>query len=121
MFTRRFTLFRLFGFEVNLDLSWLLLGVLVTWSLALGLFPTVLPGFAPAAYWSMGVVGAVGLLFSIVFHELSHALVARRYGLPIRRITLFVFGGVAEMEQEPRDAKTEFLMAVAGPVASFVL
>lgn len=121
MFTRRFTLFRLLGFEVNLDLSWLLLGILVTWSLALGLFPTFIPGLAPTAYWWMGVLGAVGLLFSIVFHELSHALVARRYGLPIHRITLFIFGGVAEMEQEPRDAKTEFLMALAGPVASFVL
>lgn len=121
MFTRRFTLFRLLGFEVKLDLTWLLLAFLVTWSLALGLFPVIAPGLAPATYWWMGVAGALGLLFSIVFHEFSHALVARRYGLPIHGITLFIFGGVAEMQDEPREARTEFLMAVAGPIASLVL
>ncbi len=117
MFTRRFTLFRLFGFEVRLDLSWFL----VAWSLALGLFPVIAPGLSSATYWWMGVAGALGLLVSIVGHELSHALVARRYGLPIHGITLFIFGGVAEMQQEPPNAKSEFLMALAGPIASFVL
>lgn len=121
MFTKRFTLFRLFGFEVKLDLTWLLLAFLVTWSLALGLFPVIAPGLSTAAYWWMGVAGAIGLLFSIVFHEFSHSLVARRYGLPISGITLFIFGGVAEMQEEPRSAKVEFLMAIAGPISSFVL
>jgi Zn-dependent protease len=121
MFTRRITLFRLLGFEVKLDLSWLLLAFLVTWSLALGLFPATAPGLASATYWWMGVAGALGLLFSIVFHEFSHALVARRYGLPIHSITLFLFGGVAEMQDEPREPRTEFLMAVAGPISSLVL
>jgi Zn-dependent protease len=69
----------------------------------------------------MGVAGAIGVFFSIVFHEFSHSIVARHYGLPIRGITLFIFGGVAEMEDEPPSAKSEFLMAVAGPIASFVL
>lgn len=121
MFTRRFTLFRLFGFEVRLDLTWLVLAVLVTWSLASGLFPQITPGFDGRTYFWMGVIGTLGLLFSIVFHELSHSLVARRYGLPIGGITLFIFGGVAEMTQEPPNARTEFLMAVAGPISSFVL
>jgi Zn-dependent protease len=121
MFTRRFTLFRLFGFEVRLDLTWFLLAFLVTWSLALGFFPATIPGLSYTAYWWMGVAGTVGLLFSIVFHEFSHAFVARRYGLPIHGITLFIFVGVAEMQQEPPTAKSEFLMAVAGPIASFVL
>ena len=121
MFTRRFTLFRLFGFEVRLDLTWFLLAFLVTWSLAQGLFPYLTPGLAEATYWWMGVAGAAGLLFSIVFHELSHALVARRYDLPIHGITLFIFGGVAEMQQEPQTAKSEFYMALAGPIASFLL
>jgi Zn-dependent protease/CBS domain-containing protein len=121
LFTKRFTLFRLFGFEVKLDLTWLLLAFLVTWSLALGLFPVIAPGLSTAAYWWMGVAGAIGLLFSIVFHEFSHSLVARRYGLPIRGITLFIFGGVAEMQEEPRSAKVEFLMAIAGPISSFAL
>lgn len=121
MFTRRYTLFRLFGFEVRLDLTWLVLGVLVTWSLASGLFPQITPGLDGRTYFWMGVIGTLGLLFSIVFHELSHSLVARRYGLPIGGITLFIFGGVAEMTQEPPNAKTEFLMAVAGPISSLVL
>ncbi|HEX7045000.1 MAG TPA: site-2 protease family protein [Burkholderiales bacterium] len=121
MFTRRFTLFRLLGFEVRLDLSWFLLAFLVAWSLALGLFPVITPNLATSTYWWMGIAGAIGLLFSIVFHELSHSLVARRYGLPIHGITLFIFGGVAEMQQEPPTPKSEFMMAVAGPIASFVL
>jgi Zn-dependent protease/CBS domain-containing protein len=121
MFTKRFTLFRLFGFEVKLDLSWLLLAFLVTWSLALGFFPQVAPGLSSEQYWWMGAVGAIGLLFSIVFHEFSHSLVARRYGLPITGITLFIFGGVAEMQEEPRSAKVEFLMAIAGPISSLFL
>lgn len=69
----------------------------------------------------MAIVTTIGLMFSIVFHEMSHSLVARRYGLPIRGITLFVFGGVAEMEDEPTNPKGEFWMAVAGPAASLVL
>jgi Zn-dependent protease/CBS domain-containing protein len=121
MFTKRFTLFRLFGFEVKLDLTWLLLAFLVTWSLALGFFPQVAPGLSNEQYWWMGAIGAIGLLFSIVFHEFAHSLVARRYGLPITGITLFIFGGVAEMQEEPRSAKVEFLMAIAGPISSLVL
>lgn len=121
MFGRKLTLFRLLGFEVGLDLSWLLLALLVTWTLAIGYFPAELPGLAPGTYWWMAVLGALGLFFSIVFHEFSHSLVARRHGLGISGITLFVFGGVAQMEGEPDRPKTEFLMAVAGPVASIVL
>lgn len=121
MFERRMTLFRILGFEVRIDASWLILAILVTWTLAAGLFPAWYPGLAANTYWWMGVVGAIGLFFSIILHELSHALVARRYDLPIKGITLFIFGGVAEMTEEPVSPKVEFLMAVAGPIASFVL
>ena len=121
MFGKSLTLVKLFGFEVKINASWLLLGVLIVWSLAQGLFPSLHPGLAKAAYWIMGVAGAVGLLVSIVFHELWHSLVARRFGLPMRGITLFIFGGVAEMSDEPPSAKAEFLMAVAGPLSSVVL
>jgi Zn-dependent protease len=69
----------------------------------------------------MAAAATIGLLFSIVFHEMAHALVARHYGMPVRGITLFIFGGVAEMEQEPPSPKSELLMAIAGPLASFVL
>ncbi len=116
-----YRLFRLFGFEVKLDLSWLLLALLITWTLAAGMFPADYPDLSKKTYWWMGVAGAVGIFFSIVFHELSHSLVARRYDLPIRGITLFIFGGVAQMEHEPPSPKAEFFMAIAGPLASFLL
>ncbi len=116
-----YRLFRLFGFEVKLNLTWLLLALLITWTLAAGLFPADYPGLSQRTYWWMGIAGAVGVLFSIVLHELSHSLVARHFGLPIRGITLFIFGGVAEMEEEPVSPKVEFLMAVAGPLASILL
>ncbi len=121
MFGKRITLFKLFGFEVRIDLSWLILGLLITWSLAKGIFPFQYKNLALATYWWMGVAGAIGIFMSIVFHELCHSLVARRFGLPMRGITLFIFGGVAEMEDEPPSAKAEFLMAIAGPASSVVL
>ncbi len=121
MFGKRITLFRLLGFEVHADPSWLILAVLVTWSLAVGLFPHYYQGFAHATYWLMGIAGAAGMFFSILFHEFCHSLVARRFGLPIRGITLFIFGGVAEMEDEPSSPKAEFFMAMAGPFSSVIL
>ncbi|ANW00901.1 site-2 protease family protein [Bradyrhizobium icense] len=121
MFDRSLTLFRLFGFRVGIDASWLLLAVLIVWTLSVGYFPQSFPGREPASYWAMGVAGLLGLAVSIVLHELAHAVVARRYDMPIRGITLFVFGGVAEMEDEPTSAKGEFLMAVAGPIMSLGL
>ena len=121
MFGKRIGLFQLLGFKVQADLSWVLLAILVSWSLAKGLFPALYPDLSVASYWRMGVAGMLGLFASIVLHELSHALVARRYELPIKSITLFLFGGVAEMDEEPASPKVEFLMAIAGPIASFVL
>lgn len=121
MFTRSIPLFRLFGFSVRMDASWLLLAVLITWSLAAGYFPSLYPGLAPSTYWWMGVVGLIGLGMSIVLHELAHSLVARRFDMPIKGITLFIFGGVAEMQDEPTSPKGEFLMAAAGPIMSFLL
>lgn len=121
MLGRHITLFTLFGFEVKLDFSWIFLALLISWSLATGYFPVTYTGLSATTYWTMGIAGALGLFFSIIFHEMSHSLVARQYGLPIRGITLFIFGGVAEMEEEPKDAKTEFLMAIAGPIASLLL
>lgn len=121
VFGQRLTLFQLFGFHVRVDLSWVLLAILITWSLAVGYFPAVMPGLAPITYWWMGVAGLIGLAFSIVVHELAHSLVARRFDMPIRGITLFVFGGVAEMTEEPASAKGELLMAIAGPLTSFAL
>lgn len=121
MFGNNFTLFQLFGFRVRANVSWLFLAILVTWSLAAGFFPSVYPNLDAATYWSLGIAGMVGLFFSLLFHEFAHSLVARARGLRMSGITLFLFGGVAEMEMEPPDAKTEFWMAIAGPLASVAL
>ncbi|MGE5740413.1 MAG: site-2 protease family protein [Candidatus Aminicenantes bacterium RBG_16_66_30] len=121
MFGKPVTLFRIFGFEVKVDWSWLILGALIVWSLATGLFPVWYKGLEKADYWVMGVAGALGLFLSIVFHELWHSLIARRFGLNMRGITLFLFGGVSEMADEPPSPKAEFFLAVAGPISSVVL
>ncbi len=121
MFGKRIELFKLFGFSVRIDLSWLVIAVLITWSLASGWFPQYGTDLSPETYWWMAVAGTLGLFASIIFHEMSHSLIARRFGLPMKGITLFIFGGVAEMDEEPPSAKAEFWMAVAGPAASAVL
>jgi len=121
MFGKRISLFKLFGFSVSVDASWLILAALITWTFADGVFPAHFKGFSVATYWWMGVGGALGLFASIIFHEFCHSIVARRYGLAMKGITLFVFGGVAEMTEEPDSPKTEFLMAIAGPASSLIL
>jgi Zn-dependent protease/CBS domain-containing protein len=121
MFGKSFKLFSIFGFEIKIDISWLILAFLITWSLAKGFFPYYIKGLSTTTYWWMGIIGALGLFLSIIFHELSHSLMARTFGLPIKGITLFIFGGVAQMEDEPPSAHAEFLMAIAGPVSSIVL
>ena len=121
MLKRKITLFKLLGFTVSLDASWVIILFLVIWSLAKGLFPAYYLDLSEANYWRMGLAGAIGLFISIIIHEFSHALVARKYGLEIKGITLFIFGGVAEMKDEPKNPKTEFFMALAGPVTSMML
>jgi len=121
MLTKRIELFSILGFRVSLDLSWIILAVLITWSLAVSYFPHVIDGLTPVAAWWLGVAGALGLFVSIILHEFSHAWIARQFDLPIRGITLFIFGGVAEMEEEPPNARAEFFMAIAGPIMSYVL
>jgi len=115
------TLFRLLGFEIKVDFSWILLAVLITWQLSTLYFPANVPDLRPYVYWALGVEGALGIFASIIVHELGHAVVARRYGIPIRDITLFIFGGVANMEEEPKRARDEFYMAIAGPVMSGIV
>lgn len=115
------TLFEIAGFAVKVDWSWAILAMLIAWSLAQGFFPSLYEGLPTAAYWWMGVAGVLGLFLSILLHELSHSVVARYYGLPIRGITLFIFGGVAELEEEPLSPRVEFRMAIAGPILSVVL
>lgn len=119
MFGKQVTLFNMFGFAVRVHASWLIIVLLVTWTLAEGVFMS--PQFDAATRWIMGAAGAIGLFVSVVVHELCHSLVARRYGLTMKGITLFLFGGMAEMAEEPPSAKSEFWMAIAGPISSFIL
>jgi len=121
MYERRISLFSLFGFKVKLDISWFILAILIAWSLATRVFPNYFGGLGTTTYWWMGIAGAIGLFVSIVFHEFCHSIVARYYGLSMKGITLFIFGGVAEMEDEPQSPKVEFLMALAGPLSSVLL
>jgi Zn-dependent protease/CBS domain-containing protein len=121
MLKNKVTLFRIAGFKVEADASWLIIAVLVAWSLASGLFPSYFDGLQTYAYWIMGVIGAIGLFAGIVLHELSHSLVARRLGIPIQGITLWIFGGVAHMEEVPPNPQAELSMAIAGPLASITL
>jgi Zn-dependent protease len=95
--------------------------VLVAWSLAQGYFPSSFPSFDPATDWILGLVSALLLFVSVLIHELSHSLVAARRGLRVRGITLFIFGGVANIAGEPRAARDEFAMAVVGPLTSLLL
>lgn len=121
MFSKRYKILNLLGFPIYLDLSWFAIVVLISWSLASRIFPTQVEGLSPGQYWTMGVLGALGLFASILAHELGHAVVARRFDLPMRGITLFIFGGVAEMTKEPPSAKAEFFVAIAGPIVSVLV
>jgi len=120
VFGKPIELFRVFGFAIRIDPSWFIVAILVTWSFTRS-FPVWAPGLTPAAYLGMGVTAAIGYFLSVVLHELSHALVARTYGMEMRGITLFIFGGVAEMPGEPPTPQAEFLVAAAGPAASFAI
>jgi Zn-dependent protease len=120
MFGKRWRLFRLRGIPISVDASWLIILALLTWTL-INLFAHAVPDQTWPTYWTMGLAAALAFFACIVLHELGHALVARAVGIPIRGITLFLFGGVAEMEDEPPSAGREFLMAIAGPAVSAVL
>lgn len=121
MITKRFKIFSLLGFPIYLDLSWFAIAILISWSLGTGYFPQQVEGLTNTTYWTMGVVGALGLFASILAHELGHAVIARRFDLHMRGITLFIFGGVAEMSEEPPNAKSEFYVAIAGPIVSIFI
>lgn len=112
---------RVFGVEVRADWSLLVIVFLITFGLASGLLPAWHPEWNPVAVWITALAAALAFFASILAHELSHAMIARRNGLSVNRITLFMFGGLAHLESEPRSWRTELVMALAGPVTSLVL
>lgn len=111
---------RIFGIEIGLHYSWLIIAVLIAFSLA-GHFGEAHPNWGRGVIWGMAIATALLFFAAIVAHELSHALVAKQRGLPVRSITLFALGGVAQLEKDPEDATTEFLVSVIGPIASAAL
>lgn len=112
---------RLFGISIHIDWSWLFIFLLVTWNLAGSVFPSLHPDWRLAMHIVLGVIASLLFFLSILLHELAHSLVAKARGLPVRRITLFFFGGVSNIEREPPSPKTEFLMAIVGPLTSILL
>ena len=116
-----FKLFKVIGIQISLDYTWFIIFALVAWTLSQGYFPSVVPGLAMWIYIAMGVVSSLLLFASILLHELSHSYVANRLGMDIRGITLFIFGGIAELSREPDDPRMELKIAIAGPIASGVL
>jgi Zn-dependent protease/predicted transcriptional regulator len=118
---KRTTLFTCFGFKIKADLSWLFLSVLIYWMLGTHTYPQIIHGQSPDTYSIMAMVTLIFLMVSIIAHEIAHAIVAEHYHMPIESITLFIFGGVAEMKGDPSHPKGEFLMALAGPAMSALL
>jgi Zn-dependent protease len=117
----RLRVLKVWGIPIVVHFSWFLVFGLVTWSLALGYFPPEYPGWAPGTYWLAGAVTSLAFFGSIVVHELGHSLIALRNGITIRRITLFIFGGLAQIEREPGAPGAEFRIAIAGPATSLGL
>jgi Zn-dependent protease len=112
---------RVLGIPVYVHFSWLVVFGLIAWTLATGYFPQRYPNLPVASYWAKGLVASLLFFVSILLHELGHSLVARARGIGIRSITLFIFGGVARLEKDPPDGRTELLMAAAGPAVSLLL
>ncbi len=116
-----FTLGKILGIPIRLHSTWFLIAVLITWSLASGYFPQEYPGWAATTYWVVGGVTAILFFSSVLLHELGHSVVALREKVPVKSITLFIFGGVAQIGREPPTAGAEFRIAIAGPITSLVL
>ncbi len=113
--------FRMLGFDIKLDTSWIFIAVLIVWILGNSYFGRILAGYAAYLPWLFAIIGAAGFFTSILLHELGHAVVARNYGIPVHGITLLMYGGVAELGHNPKTAKQDFMVAAAGPLVNFLL
>jgi Zn-dependent protease/predicted transcriptional regulator len=112
---------RLFGIGIYIDASWLVIFGLFTWIMSSYYFPGAYPRWPAWQYWVVGTCTALLLFASVLVHELAHSLVAIRQGEKVRRITLFILGGVAQITEEPKEASKEFFMALVGPLTSFAI
>jgi len=116
-----FKIGRIAGIDIGIHYTWILAFVLIAWSLAEGFFRPNVPGQTTALYWILGVLASLLLFVSVLLHELAHSLVAKSRGLNVSSISLFIFGGVSNLQEEPQKANTEFFMAIVGPLTSLVL
>ena len=116
-----FRLCKIAGIEIDVHVSWLLIVVLLTWSLATGWFPALYKGWSPGTYWVVSLLAVLLLFASVLLHELALSLVARRRGLSVKNITLYIFGGVSTIEQEPKSPGVEFQMSFVGPLTSLLI
>lgn len=116
-----FSLGRVRGIPVRVDASWAVITILVTWSVARSVFPAAYPDWTPALTWGMAVLASALFFLSVLAHEVAHSLVALARGLPVNSITLYVFGGISAIEDEPPHPGTEFAIAFAGPLTSLLL
>jgi Zn-dependent protease/CBS domain-containing protein len=116
-----FRIGKIAGIDIDIHVSWIIILVLLTVSLATGWFPQLYPGWSSATYWGVGLISSLLLFVSVLLHELAHSLVARRRGLPVKNITLFIFGGVSNIEQEPKSPGVEFQVAIVGPLTSLLI
>jgi Zn-dependent protease len=116
-----FRLGSVLGFEIRIDYSWFVIAFLILWSFSAGVFPARYPGLEPAVYLMMGTIGAVLFFASLLAHEISHSVVARRRGIRVEGITLFVFGGMAHTRSEAETPEDELVIAGVGPLASVVI
>jgi Zn-dependent protease/CBS domain-containing protein len=112
---------RILGIPIGLDYSWFLIFALLTWTMAVGYYPAEFKSWPTAQYWVMGAVTAIMLFVSVLLHELGHSVVAMHYKIPVRSITLFIFGGISQMGTEPTSATAQFWISIAGPAVSFIL
>ena len=118
---KSYSLGRWFGFEVRIHYSWFLIFALVLGTFSFAEFPRILRGYGQLVYLTMGVVGTLLFFLSLLLHELSHSAMARRRGIEVEGITLFVFGGVAQTSMEAETPADEFLLTVVGPLCSVAL
>jgi Zn-dependent protease len=112
---------RILGIPIGLDYSWFLIFVLITWTMAVGYYPAEFKNWPAAQYWFMGAMTAIMLFVSVLLHELGHSVVAMHYKIPMRSITLYIFGGISLIGTEPPSATAGFWIAIAGPFVSFAL
>jgi Zn-dependent protease/CBS domain-containing protein len=116
-----FNLGKIFGIQFRLHYTWFFIFLLITVSLSWQVFPIFYPGWSQLLYWSVGIVTSLLFFASVLAHEMAHSLVGRANGVPIKSITLFIFGGMAQMTREATRAGAEFKMAAAGPACSLAI